>query len=116
MHQKMFRQYPYGKLPLSKRNTDRKLRRLISFTVKAFLKLDLICFYENKNIADLIDELLNERWESEEKEIMESTDIRLARLRCSNVFRKLAKVKVPRGRQQLYGKEDQYCIKYKIKT
>ena len=99
MHQRMIRQYPYGKLPLSKQNTDRKLRRLISFTMQALLQLDLICFYENKNIADLIDELLNERWESEEKEIMEKLDIELARLRCSNVFRKLARGKVPRGKR-----------------
>jgi hypothetical protein len=91
----MFRNYPYGKLPLSKRNRDRKLRRLIGFTMDAFLKLDLICFYEKKGIADLIDELLSERWESEEKEIMESVDTKLARLRCSNVFRKLVKIKVP---------------------
>lgn len=94
----MFRQYPYGKLPLSKRNKDRKLRRLISFTMEAFLKLDLICFYENKGIADLIDELVSERWESEEKEIMDNIDTKLARLRCSNIFRKLAKVRIPRGR------------------
>lgn len=46
----------------------------------------------------MIDELLNVRWESEEKEILESIDIKLARLRCSNIFRKLIKIKVPRGR------------------
>lgn len=102
----MFRNYRYGKLPLSKRNKDRKLRRLISFTMEAFLKLDLICFYEKKEIVDLIDELLSERWESEEKEIMESINTKLARLRCSNVFRKLAKVKVPRSRRRVYRIED----------
>ena len=99
----MFRNYPYGKFPLSKRNKDRKLRRLISFTMEAFLKLDLICFYEKKGIADLIDELLSERWESEEKEIMQSIDIKLARLRCSNVIYKLAGVKVPRARRRVSG-------------
>ena len=102
----MFRNYPYGKLPLSKRNKDRKLRRLISFTMDAFLKLDLICFYENKGIADLIDELISQRWESEEKEILESVETRLAQLRFSNVIHKMAKVKEPKTKQRTYGIKD----------
>ena len=92
----MFRHYPYGKLPLSKRNKDRKLRRLISFTMGTFLKLDLICFYEKKGIADLIDELINQRWDSEEKEILKNIDTKLAQLRFSNVIHKLVKVNEPK--------------------
>lgn len=102
----MFKHYPYGKLPLSKRNKDRKLRRLISFTMDAFLKLDLLCFYENKGIADLIEELINQRWESEEKEILANIDAKLAQLRFSNVIRKLAKVKEPNPKQRIYGIKD----------
>ena len=74
--------------------------------MEAALKLDLICFYKNKGVADLIDELISERWESEEKEIMVSIDTKLARLRCSNVFHKLAKVKVLKVGRRVYGIED----------
>jgi hypothetical protein len=98
----MFRDYPYGKLPLSKRNRERKLRRLIGFTMDTFLKLDLICFHENKGIADLIEEFINQRWDSEEKEIVENIDTKLAQLRFSNVIRKLVKVKVPKTKQPTY--------------
>ena len=98
----MFRNYPYGKLPLSKRNKDRKLRRLICFTMDAFLTLDLICYHENKGIADLIDELISLRWDSEEKEILVSVDTKLAQLRFSNVIHKLAKVKTPKTSQSTY--------------
>ena len=102
----MFKSYPYGKLPLSKRNRERKLRRLISFTMDAFLKLDLICFYEQKGIVDLIDELISQRWESEEKEILANIDAKLAQLRFSNVINKLAKVKETKTNQRMYRIKD----------
>ena len=96
----MYHNYPGGKLPLSKRKQGRKLRRLIGFTEDAFLKLDLICVYEKKGIADLIEELINERWETEEQAILENIDERIASVRVSHMLNKISKVREPKGTRQ----------------
>ena len=48
----------------------------------------------------MIDELLSERWKSEEKEILESVDDKIASIRISNVIDKITREKVPRRKCQ----------------
>jgi hypothetical protein len=64
--------------------------------------LDLVCFHEKKGIADLIEELINQRWDLEEKEILENIDAKLTQLRFSNVIHKFANVKEPKTNQRTY--------------
>ena len=54
----------------------------------------------------MIDELISQRWESEEKEILANIDAKLAQLRFSNVINKLAKVKETKTNQRMYRIED----------
>ena len=54
----------------------------------------------------MIDELISQRWESEEKEILANIDAKLAQLRFSNVNNKLAKVKETKTNQRMYRIKD----------
>ena len=54
----------------------------------------------------MIDELISQRWESEEKEILANIDAKLAQLRFSNVINKLAKVKETKTNQRMYRIKD----------